>query len=184
MWLRTSADHEEEPMPPELVGFTIVAAVIAVAALVVAAVAARHRRRRPADPAVWTREPLEPWGTMVVVALIVTPGLWALARAVDVPALTPLVLIGATAYVVDRSERLGGLRSIRVDEDGIHWRTLRRSGTVPLHQVVEVVGYEHPGEVPRLRLADGSWMTLDRQREARVVAVVIDQLSMSFRPAL
>jgi len=50
--------------------------------------------------------------------------------------------------------------------------------------VIDVDGYKQPGQVPRVWLADGSHLTLDRQPQARLVAAGIDQLSMSFRPAL
>jgi hypothetical protein len=172
------------PIPPELVGFTVVAAVVAVAALVVAAVAAVKRRGVRPHPAVWMREPLEPWGSMVLGGLILLPAAVWTGRALGAIALVPFLYAGAIAYVITRYDHFGGLRWVSVDDDGVHWRTLRRGGTVPLHEVVEVDGYKVGGSVPRVWLADGTHLTLDRQPQARLVAAGIDQLSMSFRPAL
>ena len=101
-----------------------------------------------------------------------------------VTALTPLLYAGVTAYLITRSDDVGGLRWVSVDDDGVHWRTLRRGGTVPLHEVIGVDGYKIAGAVPRVWLADGTHLTLDRQPQARLVAAGIDQLSMSLRPAL
>ncbi|MCU1369216.1 MAG: hypothetical protein JWO77_410 [Ilumatobacteraceae bacterium] len=171
-------------IPPELVGFTAIAAVVAVAAMVVAAVAAVKRRGFEPHPAVWMREPLEPWGSIVLAALIVLPLLVWVGRALDAVALVPLLYAGAAGYVATRYDRFGGLRWVSVDDDGVHWRTLRRGGTVPLSAVTGVDGYREAGGVPRIWLADGTHLTLDRQPQARLVAAGIDQLSMSFRPAL
>ncbi len=171
-------------IPPELVGFTVVAAIVAAAALLVAVVAAVKRRGHRPHPAVWIREPLEPWGSMVLAGLILLPLVVLAARALHVTALTPLLYLGAAAFVVTRSDHLGGLRWVSVDDDGVHWQTLRREGTVPLHEVIGVDGYKAPGSVPRIWLADGTHLTLDRQPQARLVAAGVDQLSMSFRPAL
>lgn len=172
------------PIPPELVGFTIVAALVAVVALVVAAVAAVKRRGLRPHPAVWIREPLEPWGSMVLGGLIFLPVAVWVGRAVGATALVPFLYAGAIAYVVTRYDHFGGLRWVSVDDDGVHWRTMRRGGTVPLHEVIGVDGYKLGGSVPRVWLADGTHLTLDRQPQARLVAAGIDQLSMSFRPAL
>ncbi|WP_421120865.1 hypothetical protein ACE2AJ_06100 [Aquihabitans daechungensis] len=171
-------------IPPELVGFTVVAAVIAVSAMVVALVAAIRRRGHRPHPAVWRREPLEPWGSLVLAGLILLPVVVSVARALHVTALVPLLYAGAVAVIVTRSDEIGGLRWVSVDDDGVHWRTLRRGGTVPLHEVIGVDGYKVGGGVPRVWLADGTHLTLDRQPQARLVAAGIDQLSMSFRPAL
>jgi len=172
------------PIPPELVGFTVVAAVVAVAASVVALVAALKRRDRRPHPAVWTREPLEPWGSMVLLGLVASPVLVLVARSLHATAVVPLVYAAGAAWVVTRYDDVGGLRWLSVDGDGVHWRTLRRGGTIPLHEVIHVDGYKEPGRVPRVWLADGTHLTLDRQPQARLVAAGIDQLSMSFRPAL
>jgi len=171
-------------IPPELVGFTIVAAVVAVVALLVALVAALKRRGLRPHPAVWLREPLEPWGSMVLAGLVLLPLVVIAARTVHLTALVPLAYGCAIALVITRSDELGGLRWVAVDDDGVHWRTLRRSGTVPLREVIGVDGYKQAGGVPRVWLADGTHLTLDRQPQARLVAAGIDQLSMSFRPAL
>ncbi|HWJ63514.1 MAG TPA: hypothetical protein VNS19_16195 [Acidimicrobiales bacterium] len=172
------------PIPPELVGFTIVAAVVAAVAVVVAGVAAIQRRGRKPHPAVWVREPLEPWGSMVLAGLVLLPVAVWVARSLHVTAVVPLLYAGAAGYVVTRYDQFGGLRWLSVDDEGVHWRTLRRGGTVPLSEVVDVDGYKQPGRVPRVWLADGTHLTLDRQPQARLVAAGIDQLSMSFRPAL
>ncbi len=171
-------------IPPELVGFTVVAAVIAVAAMAVALVAAVKRRGHRPHPAVWIREPLEPWGSIVLAGLVLLPLVVLAARELHVTALTPLLYAAAGAYIITRSDEVGGLRWVSVDDDGVHWRTLRRGGTVPLHEVIGVDGYKVGGGVPRVWLADGTHLTLDRQPQARLVAAGIDQLSMSFRPAL
>lgn len=173
-----------ETIPPELVGFTIVAAVVAVTASIVALVAAVKRRGRRPHPAVWTREPLEPWGSMVLAGLVALPVVVLLARTLHLTAAVPLLYAGAAAYIITRSDELGGLRWVSVDDDGIHWRTLRRGGTIALHEVIGVDGYKVPGRTPRVFLADGTHLSLDRQPQARLVAAGIDQLSMSFRPAL
>ncbi len=172
------------PIPPELVGFTVVAAVVAVVAVAVALVAALKRRGHRPHPAVWVREPLEPWGSLVLAGLVVLPLVVLATRAIHLTALTPLLYAGAAGWIVTRSDEVGGLRWVSVDDDGVHWRTLRRGGTVPLHEVINVDGYKVGGGVPRVRLADGTHLTLDRQPQARLVAASIDQLSMSFRPAL
>lgn len=171
-------------IPPELVGFTIVAAVVAVVAMVVAAVAAVKRRGFRPHPAVWVREPLEPWGSIVLTALIVLPLLVWVGRELHAIALVPIAYVGAAGFIVTRYDRFGGLRWVSVDDEGVHWRTLRRGGTVPLSEVTGVDGYREAGGVPRVWLADGTHLTLDRQPQARLVAAGIDQLSMSFRPAL
>lgn len=171
-------------IPPELVGFTVLAAVVAVAALAVAAVAAVRRRGFRPHPAVWVREPLEPWGTMLLAALVVLPLLVWCARELQAVWLVPVLYLGAAAFVVTRFDQFGGLRWVSVDDEGVHWRTLRRGGTVPLAEVIAVDGYKEGGNVPRVWLADGTHLTLDRQPQARLVAAGIDQLSMSFRPAL
>lgn len=171
-------------IPPELVGFTVVAAVVAIVALAVALVAAVKRRGFRPHPAVWRREPLEPWGSMVLAGLVLLPLVVLAARAVGLTALVPLLYGCAAALVITRSDEFGGLRWVSVDDDGVHWRTLRRSGTVPLHEVIGVDGYKQAGNVPRVWLADGTHLTLDRQPQARLVAAGIDQLSMSFRAAL
>jgi len=176
--------HAAETIPPELVGFTIVAAVVAVAASLVALVAAIKRRGRRPHPAVWIREPLEPWGSMVLLGLVALPVVVLVARMLGITAIVPLVYAGGAAYVITRYDDFGGLRWVSVDDDGIHWRTLRRGGTVALAEVIHVDGYKEPGRVPRVWLADGTHLTLDRQPQARLVAAGIDQLSMSFRPAL
>lgn len=168
-------------IPPELVGFTVVAAVVAVVAVLTAAVAAFKRRGIRPHPAVWIREPLEPWGSMVLAGLVLLPLLVVAARELHVTALVPLLYAGAAAVVITRSDELGGLRWVSVDDDGIHWRTLRRGGTVPLREVVEVDGYKVAGGVPRVWLADGTHLTLDRQPQARLVAAGIDQLSIPLR---
>jgi hypothetical protein len=171
-------------IPPELVGFTVVAAVVAVAAMVIAVVAAVKRRGVRPHPAVWTREPLEPWGSLVLAGLAFLPVLVWAGRALHATALVPILYVAAAALVVTRYDQVGGLRWVSVDDDGIHWQTLRRDGTVPLSEVVGVDGYKEAGGVPRVWLADGTHLTLDRQPQARLVAAGIDQLSMSFRPAL
>jgi hypothetical protein len=173
-----------ERIPPDLVGFTIVAAVVATAASVVALVAAVKRRGRRPHPAVWVREPLEPWGSIVLVGLVALPVVVLLARGLGATALVPLVYASATAWIITRSDEIGGLRWVSVDDEGVHWRTLRRGGTIPLSEVIGVNGYKEPGRIPRVFLADGTNLTLDRQPQARLVAAGIDQLSMSLRPAL
>jgi hypothetical protein len=171
-------------IPPELVGFTVVAAVVAVGALVVALVAAIERRGHRPHPAVWQREPLEPWGTIVLAGLVLLPVVVLAMRTLHLTGLTPLLYAGAVAVIVTRADEVGGLRWVSVDDDGVHWRTLRRGGTVPLREVIAVDGYKVGGAVPRVHLADGTHLTLDRQPQARLVAAGIDQLSMSFRAAL
>lgn len=171
-------------IPPELVGFTIVAAVVAVLAALVALGAAIKRRGLRPHPAVWIREPLEPWGSMVLAALALLPAVVWAARELHVTAVVPFLYVGGLAFVVTRVDELGGLRWVSVDDDGVHWRTLRRGGTIPLSEVIDVDGYKRPGSVPRVWLADGTHISLDRQPQARLVAAGIDQLSMSFRPAL
>jgi hypothetical protein len=171
-------------IPPELVGFTVVAAVIAIAAMAVALIAAVKRRGHRPHPAVWIREPLEPWGSLVLAGLVLLPLVVLATRALHATALTPLLYAGAAAYVITRSDEVGGLRWVSVDDEGVHWRTLRRGGTVPLREVIGVDGYKTGGGIPRVWLADGTHLTLDRQPQARLVAAGIDQLSMSFRPAL
>jgi hypothetical protein len=171
-------------IPPELVGFTVLAAVVAVAAIAVAAVAAVKRRGFRPHPAVWVREPLEPWGSIVLTALIVLPLLVWVGRALHAVALVPILYVGAAGFIATRYDRFGGLRWVSVDDDGVHWRTMRRAGTVALFEVTGVDGYKEAGNVPRVWLADGTHLTLDRQPQARLVAAGIDQLSMSFRPAL
>jgi len=170
-------------IPPELVGFTVLAAVVAVVALVVAAVSAVRRRGARPHPAVWIREPLEPWGTLVLGALVVLPVLVWSARELGAVWLVPVLYATAAAFVITRYDQFGGLRWVSVDEEGVHWRTLRRGGTVPLSEVIGVNGYKEGGNIPRVWLADGSHLTLDRQPQARLVAAGIDQLSMGFRPA-
>ena len=171
-------------IPPELVGFTVIAAIVAVVALLVALVAAIKRRGRQPHPAVWIREPLEPWGSLILISLVVLPLVWGGARWLGLPVLTPIAYLFAAVLVFERADAVGGLRWVSVDDDGLHWRTLRRGETVSIHQVVKVDGYRTPGGVPRIWLADGTHLTLDRQPQARLVAAGIDQLSMSFRPAL
>ena len=171
-------------IPPELVGFTIVAAVVAVGAMAVALLAAIKRRGATPHPAVWIREPLEPWGSMVLGGLVTLPVVVTGARALGVTALTPLLYATAIAYVVTRYDELGGLRWLSVDDEGVHWRTMRRGGTVSLRDVIAVTGYRTPGTVPKVALADGTFLVMDRQPQARLVAAGIDQLSMSFKAAL
>lgn len=171
-------------VPPDLVGFTVVAALVAVGALAVAAVAAFRRRGQRPHPAVWMREPLEPWGSLVLVGLIVLPLVVHAARWLEAPVIAAAVYIAAVVVVVDQRDRIGGIRWLSVDDEGLHWRTLERGGTVPLSEVVGVTGYRKPGSVPRVQLADGSTLAMDRQPQARLVAAGIDQLSMSLRPAL
>lgn len=171
-------------IPPELVGFTVVAGIVAVVAMAVALVAAIKRRGRRPHPAVWEREPLEPWGSIVLAGLVLLPLVVVATRALGATAITPLLYAGAAAVIVTRYDDVGGLRWVSVDDGGVHWRTLRRGGTVPLHEVIAVDGYKVGGSVPRIHLADGTHLTLDRQPQARLVAAGIDQLSMSFRAAL
>jgi hypothetical protein len=121
---------------------------------------------------------------MVLAGLVLLPVAVWVARSLHVTAVVPLLYAGAAGYVVTRYDQFGGLRWLSVDDEGVHWRTLRRGGTVPLSEVVDVDGYKQPGRVPRVWLADGTHLTLDRQPQARLVAAGIDQLSMSFRPAL
>jgi hypothetical protein len=171
-------------IPPELVGFTVVAAVVAVGALVVALVAALHRRGLRPHPAVWQREPLEPWGSIALAGLVLLPPVVLAMRSLGATGLTPLLYAGAVAVIITRADEVGGLRWVSVDDGGVHWRTLRRGGTIPLHEVIAVDGYKVGGGVPRVHLADGTHLVLDRQPQARLVAAGIDQLSMSFRAAL
>jgi hypothetical protein len=171
-------------IPPELVGFTVVAGVVAVVAMGVALVAAIGRRGVRPHPAVWRREPLEPWGSIVLAGLVLLPVVVTAARALHATSLVPFLYAGAAAVVITRADQVGGVRWVSVDDDGIHWRTRARGGTIPLHEVIAVDGYKVGGGVPRIHLRDGTHLTLDRQPQARLVAAGIDQLSMSFRAAL
>lgn len=150
-----------------MLGFVAVAAL----GILAAAVAAWSRRRSPApDGLTWRASPAEPWGTVVLAALLVSPAAAALGRAVG-NRLVPYVLVGAFAALL--WAQAGGrhhLRRFALRPEIIEWRTLRGRGSAPLEEVVAVTDPALTGEPPTILLQDGTVLVLPSDEIARTVA--------------
>lgn len=115
-------------------------ALALVPVLFIATVKAGHRTPRLDTLDCWKANPAEPWGTIVLYTFLTFPLVGYVAKAIGLPALAPLGVLGVAAAITHKTNALHSIRRVTVTDSGIEIRRPFHRQTIALQDVLFVTG--------------------------------------------